>query len=231
MDPTRISELLRPFHDSGAGTPDRAFRSGLSPLQLQSISTYIDILLRWNVWVNLTAIRQPEEIVTRHFGESLFVAQHLFPAASPGGSAEQTSPVNVIDLGSGAGFPGLPIKLWAPQIHLTLIESNQKKAIFLREVVRTLALANVDVFAGRADALAATGEDGDIVTIRAVERFEAIIPTAVDLVVPGGRMALLIGETQLELLKRLTPGFNWGRTTLLPQSTGRFLALGSKESS
>jgi 16S rRNA (guanine527-N7)-methyltransferase len=231
MDPARISELFRPFLDSGAEAPARTLKRGLSPSQLQSISIYIDILLRWNSRVNLTAIRQPEEIVTRHFGESLFVAQHLFPAANTGGSAEQTSPVNVIDLGSGAGFPGLPIKLWAPQIHLTLIESNQKKAIFLREVVRTLALANVDVFAGRADALAATGEDGDIVTLRAIERFEAIIPTAVDLVVPGGRMALLIGETQLELLKRLAPGFHWGKTTLLPQSTGRFLALGSKESS
>ena len=231
MDPGRISELLRPFLDPAAEAPDRAFKRGLSPSQLQSISIYIDILLRWNVRVNLTAIRQPEEIVTRHFGESLFVAQHLFPAASPGGSAEQASPVNVIDLGSGAGFPGLPIKLWAPHIHLTLIESNQKKAIFLREVVRTLALANVDVFAGRADALAATGEDGDILTLRAVERFEAIIPTATDLVVPGGRMAILIGETQLEPLKRLTHGFQWGKTTLLPQSSGRFLAIGTKESS
>lgn len=230
MDPARIDELLRPFLESGAKAPDRAF-TGLSPSQLQSISIYIDILIRWNARVNLTAIRHPEEIVTRHFGESLFVAQHLFPTASPGGSAEQTSPVNVIDLGSGAGFPGLPIKLWAPQIHLTLIESNQKKAIFLREVVRTLALADVDVFAGRADALAATGEDGDIVTLRAVERFEAILPTVADLVVSGGRMALLIGEAQLGPLKRLTPRFHWGETTLLPQSSARVLAIGTKESS
>src|ERR1700680_208588 len=135
MDIARISALLAPFlrgpiavpGDSspavtGPCHPDAA-KAGdvsavLSPAQLQHISTYIDILLRWNARINLTAIRDPEEIVSRHFGESLFAARHLFPAFSP--MALPSSAVNpfggagtLADLGSGAGFPGLPIKLWA----------------------------------------------------------------------------------------------------------------------
>src|SRR5208282_2318861 len=125
----------------------------LSATQLQNISTYIDILLRWNARINLTAIRNQEEIVTRHFGESLFAASHLFPKIYPVTSvssvvkdvdvdldvAEARSPkARLADLGSGAGFPGIPIKLWSPNISLTLIESNHKKATFLRELSRTL---------------------------------------------------------------------------------------------
>ncbi len=89
MHPTRIAELLEPFltvapaachseHARSAGEEP----ASLSPAQLQDISTYIDLLLRWNARINLTAIRDPEEIVTRHFGESLFAARCLFPAAS-----------------------------------------------------------------------------------------------------------------------------------------------------
>ena len=136
MDAARIAELLQPFLTAPAQ---------LSAAQLNNISTYIDILLRWNARINLTAVRDPEQIVTRHFGESLFAARHLFPADDGRPTTD-----NCVDVGSGAGFPGLPLKLWAPAIHLTLVESNHKKATFLREVVRSLTLTNVNVFAGRA---------------------------------------------------------------------------------
>src|SRR6202166_4167383 len=125
MEPARIAELLQPF--LGPANDQR-----LTANDLSNISIYIDLLLRWNARINLTAIRQPEEIVTRHFGESLFAARQLFPRRLSVSGAAAT-PVQVADVGSGAGFPGIPIKLWAPNIFLTLIESNQKKAIFLRE--------------------------------------------------------------------------------------------------
>ena len=115
MDVSQISELLKPF-----------LRQPLSSLQLQQISTYIDLLLRWNRKLNLTAIRDEEHIVTRHFGESIFAAQYIFPTSSGPSDFPR-----VVDVGSGAGFPGLPLKLWAPQIKMTLIESTQKKATFL----------------------------------------------------------------------------------------------------
>jgi 16S rRNA (guanine527-N7)-methyltransferase len=123
--------------------PERSRRESavLSQSQLESISTYIDILQHWNVRINLTAIRNEEEIVIRHFGESLFAATHLFPKVYPVSSSVSpvvkgfdvdVSEARLADLGSGAGFPGISIKLWAPNISLTLIESNHKKATFLR---------------------------------------------------------------------------------------------------
>src|SRR5438552_13734225 len=162
MHPERIAELLEPFlaADTGAdaqssperaqGGPDAVQDAALSSAQLESISIYIDILVRWNARVNLTSVRQPEEIVTRHFGESLFAARQLFPAPMadsqpPADHQRPTTNNRVIDVGSGAGFPGIPIKMWEPQVHLTLIESNQKKATFLKEVARAITLTNIDV--------------------------------------------------------------------------------------
>ena len=217
METTRIAELLQPF----LGSPDegRLTANGLS-----NISTYIDLLLRWNARVNLTAIRQPEEIVTRHFGESLFAARHLFPSATP----EQSSvPIRLIDIGSGAGFPGLPIKIWVPHLDLTQIESNQKKATFLREVARTLTLMNVNVFPGRARDF--QDPPAQLVTLRAVERFESALPTAADLVAPHGRLALLITKSQLARAHDVTPTFTWHAPLQIPLSSSRILAVGVRE--
>src|ERR1041384_6900386 len=140
MDEARIAELLQPF----AGE--------LAPEHLRQISTYIDILLKWNQKTNLTAVRDPEQVVLRHFGESLFAAKTLLaPDAA----------LAVIDVGSVAGFPGLPLKLWAPRITLTLVEAHAKKATFLREVVRALAFGNVNVATARAETLK---EEADLVS-------------------------------------------------------------------
>jgi len=200
----------------------------LSPVQLRNISTYIDLLLRWNARINLTAVRAPEEIVTRHFGESIFAAKHLFPNATvkDPGSTSASPKLHVIDVGSGAGFPGLPIKIWAPHTHLTLIESNQRKATFLREVVRGLSLTDVDVFTGRANAFA--GSRADVVTLRAVERFEAILPVAAGLVGLSGRLAILVGQAQLKGVRELLPTLQWADPARLPLSSNRVLIIGSK---
>ena len=229
MESQRIAELLHPF-----------LSNPLSDHQLNSISTYIDILLFWNARINLTAVRQPEEIVTRHFGESLFVARHLFSPAEPGGCAVEPAPVprphkpsaafershsaRLIDVGSGAGFPGLAIKIYAPDIHVTLIESNQKKATFLREVSRALTLMDVDVFAGRAEAFQALA---DIVTLRAVERFQDSISVAARLVAPTGCLALLIGRRQLGSLPEIAPAFLWHEPVPVPLSESRVLVIGT----
>lgn len=131
------------------------------------LSVYLDLLLRWNARTNLTAIREPEQIVQRHFGESLFCGLHV---------AVQTA--TLLDLGSGAGFPGLPIALLRPEIAVTLAESQNKKATFLREAVRTLDLANVEVWAGRAEALPSERRF-DTVTLRAVDNMTAALAAAV----------------------------------------------------
>ena len=93
--------------------------------------------------MNLTAIRDSEEIVTRHFGESYFSAQAFLEDDWAG---------TVVDFGSGAGFPGIPLAIVRPKASVALIESNGKKAAILREVVRGLGLKNVEVFCGRGEA-------------------------------------------------------------------------------
>jgi 16S rRNA (guanine527-N7)-methyltransferase len=230
MESHRIAELLQPF-----------LSAPLSDHQLQNISTYIDILLRWNARINLTAVREPEEIVTRHFGESLFAAGHLFSQPElydatvdprppkPGAAFGQpgaTHSTTLVDVGSGAGFPGIPIKIYSPHTHLTLIESNQKKATFLREVSRALTLTDVNVFAGRAEDFSSFG---DIVTLRAVERFRDALPIAARLVAPTGRLALLISRRQIDSLPDLAPPFRWLEPIPIPLSESRVLLIGQRD--
>lgn len=124
MDSGTIAELLTPFLRGSAHRPEKSVP--LSEIQLGQLSVYLDLLLLWNDKVNLTAIRDAESIVRRHFGESLFLGRWLFPAGCE-------PPVRLIDFGSGAGFPGVPIKIWAPALQLSLLESNQKKATFLSD--------------------------------------------------------------------------------------------------
>ncbi|MGH9529099.1 MAG: 16S rRNA (guanine(527)-N(7))-methyltransferase RsmG [Terriglobales bacterium] len=201
MDIVRIGELLLPFAPS------------LSDKQLSSISIYLDLLQRWNARMNLTAIRDPETIVTRHFGESLFAARHLLTA---------TANSSVIDVGSGAGFPGLPMKLWAQNIQLTLIESSQKKATFLREVVRALDLTDIEVFAGRAESFRGTS---DVVTLRAVERFKTALPIAAKLLRSEGKIAALISVSQCEIIGKSSL-IQWRTPIPVPRSNQRILAIG-----
>ena len=178
---------------------------------------YVDILLRWNRRINLTAIRDPQDIITRHFGESLFAAKHLFP------HHEVAQAATVADVGSGGGFPGIPIKLWAPDISLTLIESNQKKATFLREVARALTLTNINVQNGRAESIPQGAFD--VVTLRAVERFDAVLPAAAALLKPRGRLALLIGSAQLSRAHSILPDHQFLAPIPIPLSEAKILLL------
>jgi 16S rRNA (guanine527-N7)-methyltransferase len=208
MDPARIAELLRPF------TGD----AELPAEMLEQFRLYLDLLLRWNARVNLTAVRDPEQIVTRHFGESLFAARMLDPQAA--------GPITLADVGSGAGFPGIPIKLWALHLELTLIESQNKKATFLREALRALKLDRAQVFCGRAEQW---GQTADLVTLRAVEHFERALPVAEALVRPGGKLCLLIGSSQMKSAQELSgEQWTWHDPLPVPLSTGRVVVIGER---
>ncbi len=251
MHAARIAELLQPFlspttnpcHSEPGRRPGEE-SAVLAPSQLNGISTYIDILLHWNARINLTAIRDPEEIVTRHFGESLFAARHLFPKVYPVSSSvspvssvvkdfafaearSQKPEARVADLGSGAGFPGIPIKLWAPQIALTLIESSHKKATFLREVARALTLTDVNIQNARAETL--PPGTFDLVTLRAVERFANILGTASSLLAPSSWLALLISSAQLDPARSALPNLSWQPPIPIPNSESRQLLIGHRE--
>src|SRR5271165_7617785 len=179
MDADRIAALLEPYL---GGAP-------VSPKLAMQLQAYLDLLLRWNVHINLTGVRDAGQIVTRHFGESLFAA-HVLREAGAFASTAGLAPT-LADVGSGAGFPGIPIKLFAPELDVTLIESHNKKAAFLREVIRALELDHAEVFCGRAEQW---GKTADLVTLRAVEQFKRALPIAADLVTPSGRLCLLVGE-------------------------------------
>ena len=254
MQPARIAELLEPY----LGPPEAR---RLAPDAYDRISMYIDLLQRWNARVNLTAIRNEEEIVTRHFGESLFAAHHLLAdrfnaedspdtrrdvasykeslshrgravkrrVIGPEKSGALAAAVPVADVGSGAGFPGIPLKLYAPEISLTLIESNHKKATFLKEIARTLTLTNIDIQTARAETLRSSSFD--VVTLRAVERFEQVLPIARSLLAPEGRLALLIGSAQFPVALTMLSDLAWPAPIAIPNSQSRILAVATKPAS
>ncbi len=203
MDTVDIDRLLQPFIK-------------LDQPRLALTSIYIDLLLKWNACINLTAVRDPQEIVTRHFGESCFFC----------GILQQSSPSrSLIDLGSGAGFPGIPIAMLLPETQVTLIESNQKKSTFLKEVIFALKLKNVSVFYDRGENYQHTA---DLVTMRAVERFEQGLPIAVGLVEQKGQIALMIGLPQVAAAMNIAKEVEWGAPVAIPGSHSRILLLGIK---
>ena len=204
MTHERIRELLAPFLE---GNP-------ISNEQVRLLSAHMELLLKWNSRINLTSITEPEQILTRHVGESLFAARKLSQDSGPFGS--------LIDVGSGAGFPGIPIKIWA-QLDVILVESRQKKATFLREVARTLGFHGFEIANKRAEDL---GSQADVVTLRAVEKFDQSLPVAASLVKGGGRLALLIGGQQVGSASSLLPQFSWDHPIPIPQSVSRVVLIG-----
>lgn len=192
MDAAALRDLLAPFIP-----PDE-----VDDVMLECVRVHLDLLLRWNERMNLTSVRTAEAMVARHFGESLFAARKICP---------RTAQHSLIDVGSGAGFPGLPFKYWAPGLQLTLIEGHGKKATFQREVSRALRLTGISILHCRAESL--SDRQADLVTLRAVEQFEEVLPTAANLVAPGGRLAVLIGESQQERALALLPV---GESSVIP---------------
>jgi 16S rRNA (guanine527-N7)-methyltransferase len=182
--------------------------------EIAGVDTYLNLLLKWNARINLTAVRDPVEIIRRHFGESFFAAATLL---SPADS------LAAVDLGSGAGFPGIPLAMYAPGTQVTLIEANGRKAAFLNEVVRGLGLKNVRVFNGRAETYP---EKADLVTMRAVEKFDLALPLALSLVKPGGRLALMVGAVQADEAKAQAPAVEWSGAVMVPGGKSRVLLIG-----
>lgn len=146
---------------------------------LEKLQLYLDLLLRWNARMNLTAVHGPRQIIQRHFGESLLAERYV-----PRGTS------TLLDHGSGAGFPGLPIALLRPEIQVTLSESQAKKAAFLREAIRTTDAANATVHSRRTEDLPAD-QKFNVVTMRAVDNPESAWPAAIHRVADDGRLLVL----------------------------------------
>jgi 16S rRNA (guanine527-N7)-methyltransferase len=173
-----IRELLEPYLAPLGGA-----KAASEPL-IEQVGQYVDLLVRWNARVSLTAIRRPEEMVERHFGESFFTGAHLAPRLGAG--------AELLDYGSGPGFPGLPIQMLYPGLRVMVAESQARKVAFLREVIRTLGL-QAEVWPRRVEEMPAERRF-DAVTLRAVERMGASIEQAGERVHEGGWLAALVGR-------------------------------------
>jgi len=204
----------------GGRIRDGVVAAGLAPLDdaaTERLSSYVSLILRWNARVNLTAIREEDGIVSRHIVESVIVSSIL-----------PTRIETLLDFGSGAGLPGIPIAICRPEIRVTLAESQNKKAAFLMEAVRVLGLT-AKVHSGRAEELRV---HFDCVTLRAVDNMVAAVSSASRMVAPGGWLALMTTAASLEGLQLAAgSGFDWTFKCPLTGSDGRILALGQKVSS
>jgi len=192
------------------------FHIAVNSIQVQQIQQYMDVLLRWNDKMNLTAIRDPLEILYRHFCESMFGAAVL--------SVEKC---RLADVGSGGGFPGIPMKIIRPEMDLYLVESNMKKATFLTEVVRELNLTGVRVLVSRYEELSEEVAPLDVICSRAVGEFGPFLEWASSPVIGAQKVGLWIGAQDAESVRRLRT-WSWDEPKPIPHSLRRFILLGTR---
>ena len=187
--------------------------AGLPPSAYAQFLAYLELLLRWNARLNLTAIREPEQIIRRHFVECAFAAQHL------PGQIE-----TLLDFGSGAGLPGIPIAICRPKFRVTLAESQGKKASFLREAVRSLGIC-AEVYDGRVEDMPRE-RLFHAVSMRAVEKMEIALPVALRRA--ERYLVLLTTEQSTPIYRKVTPELQWLDPIHLPNATQTVLAIGER---
>jgi 16S rRNA (guanine527-N7)-methyltransferase len=192
------------------------FQIPVDSQQVYLIQQYIRILLRWNEKLNLTAIRNPLEILYRHFCESMFAA-----------GAIPVDKGRIADIGSGPGFPGIPLKILRPELELCLVESNVKKGTFLAEVVRGLQLSGTRVLISRYEELGEELAPLEFVCSRAVGEFGPFLEWAGSNRVDASRVILWIGGRDLEEAQK-SKQWEWKEPILIPKSLQRYLLAGEK---
>ena len=193
------------------------FRISLSEAQLTAIQRYLSLLLSWNRAMNLTAIDDPAEILARHFGESLFAVSFL-----------DLNPSRLADVGTGPGFPGLPLKIAVPEMRLTLIEANLKKCAFLTEVSQRLELAGVEIVKGRFQEAVSRDRKFEFVCSRALGSFSEFLPWARAALSPGGEIVLWLGTDDSLRLARHKE-FAWEAPVPIPESRRRVIMVGRRQ--
>ncbi len=175
------------------------FGLSLSQAQLVTFERYLQELLAWNERVNLTSITEPAEIVTKHFLDSLSVylaLQDLPPT------------VSLIDVGSGAGFPGLPLKIALPQLRVTLLEATGKKTAFLQHLIHSLNLTGVSVVTARAEEAGQQPQQRqryEVAAARAVATLPVLAEYLLPLVKVGGRVIVQKGQDPTAEIKQASP--------------------------
>ena len=194
------------------------FQLVVNDQQVLQIQQYIRILLIWNEKLNLTAIRDPLEIIYRHFCESMYAAV-----------AVPVENGRLADVGSGAGFPGLPLKIVRPDLRVFLIESNLKKATFLAEVIRELGLVDAQVLVRRYEELAEEVAPLDYVCSRALGEFAPFLEWAGSEQIGTKQVILWIGGRDLPDIQKIRT-WEWREPIPVPHSLRRLLLVGTRKS-
>jgi 16S rRNA (guanine527-N7)-methyltransferase len=194
----------------------REFKVDVDEQQVSQIQQYMRLLLSWNDKVNLTAIRDPLEILYRHFCESMF-----------GAVAVDVDHCRLADVGSGGGFPGLAMKILRPDLQVFLVESSVKKATFLAEVIRDIGLTGAAVLVSQYQELGEELTPLDAVCSRAVGEFRPFLDWAASERVAAKRALLWIGGRDMEEVQRIA-GWNWDPPIAIPQSLRRFVLAGTR---
>lgn len=193
------------------------FEFAVDDQQVLQIQQYMKLLLTWNDKVNLTAIRDPLEILYRHFCECMYAAV-----------AVPVERGRLADVGSGGGFPGLPLKIMRPELQVFLIESNLKKATFLAEVIRELELTSTQVIVGRYEELGEEIAPLDFVCSRALGEFVPFLEWALSDQLATKQVILWIGARDLPELQKIQT-WNWREPLPVPQSLRRLLLVGTRK--
>jgi 16S rRNA (guanine527-N7)-methyltransferase len=191
------------------------FQLSVSDAQVLQIQQYIRILLLWNDKINLTAIRDPLEILYRHFCESMYAAV-----------AVPVENGRLADVGSGGGFPGIPLKIIRPELRVFLVESNLKKATFLAEVVREIGLPDTQVLVRRYEELGEEVAPLDFVCSRALGEFPSFLDWARSQQIAAKQVILWIGARDLPEIQKIRT-WEWREPIPVPHSLRRLLLVGT----
>jgi 16S rRNA (guanine527-N7)-methyltransferase len=202
--------------DQQIGRATAPFGIALKSDQVAMVREYIQLLWKWNKSISLTTVTDPDEILSRHFGESMFAAK-----------VRPVENCRLADVGSGAGFPGLALKILIPSVKLVLIESNKKKCAFLSEVVRTLGLKDVEILPERFEQIRPETLPLDLVSARALGEFKELLPWSASAIVPGGNLLLWLGSEDTTRIAS-NQKWQWEPAIKIPDSQRRFLLVGRR---
>ena len=187
----------------------------LAETQLDQLVKHYSMLRHWNRRINLTRIIEAKEAAVLHYAESLLGVRLIGDATS------------VLDIGSGAGFPAVPLTVARPDVQVTALEANQKKSLFLKEVKDELDLANFTVVLARLESFDTSSYD--LLTIRALDRAEAILPSVIGRLADRQRLMLYCARGLLTTLERSLDSSLSVETHDIPQSESRLIATFSRE--
>lgn len=186
----------------------------LSEHQFDQLTKHYAMLVHWNRRINLTRIIEPEKAARLHYAESLFGARFI------GG------PASLLDVGSGAGFPAVPLAVARPDVQVTALEANQKKSLFLKEIKHELRLNNFEVVTTRLEAF--DWSSYALLTSRALDRAETTLPAVVDHLAGRQRLMLYCAPELLTAIEQSVSSTFSVKTHPIPQSESRLIAIFSR---